>query len=276
MKKLFVLFIAVVMVLASCGAPADTVDAVVTDEPATEAPATEAPETEAPETEAPATEAPVTEAPVTEAPETEAPETEAPETEAPKTEDEGKAMLYSFDFATGAANPNGFEAAPSYMELGNGGFKVNKENGLLLIKDKQLKLVGNKTMVETDITFDVLPHKADGVTNFPLSILSWIRTTSSTILYDWIFKMDDQGAIYIKDLTTPSEKKIEAGKRYTFGVLFDDNAHTAKVYIDGELIGEKAYSTQTLTDSSVRVFDSGAGKAHFTATIHASRAYVVE
>ena len=48
MKKLFVLFIAVVMVLASCGAPADTVDAVVTDEPATESPATEAPATEAP------------------------------------------------------------------------------------------------------------------------------------------------------------------------------------------------------------------------------------
>ena len=261
MKKLFVLFIAVVMLLASCGAPAETTAPEVTDAPeVTEAPETEAPETEAPETEAP---------------ETEAPETEAPETEAPKTED-GKTLLYSFDFENGLQDVEGFRVYADTFAAAEGGYKNTAGNGNVLIHDDGLKLVGAKTMVEADITFNVLPHKDDGVTNFPLSIISWIRKTDSTIIYDWTFKMDDQGNIFINNVETPAEKKVETGKRHTFGVLYDDEAHTAKVYLDGEFIGEKSYGAQTLIDSDIRIFDSGDNKARFTATLHSARAYVAE
>ena len=57
MKKIFVLLIAVLMLLGSCGAPADTtVGDVVTDAPDTGVIETDAPETNAPETDAPETE----------------------------------------------------------------------------------------------------------------------------------------------------------------------------------------------------------------------------
>ena len=130
-------------------------------------------------------------------------------------------------------------------------------------------------MVEGDITFDVLPHKADGVTNFPLSIISWIRKdTAGNTTYDWIFKMDDSGAFYIKNTTTPSAIKVETGKRYTFGVLFDESNGQAMVYLDGELVGAKGFSSKELTESAIRFFDGGLEKAHFSATLHAARAYL--
>ena len=195
-------------------------------------------------------------------------------------EDEGgeedvKKMIFDYDFAAASADPEGFSLALETMELIAGaGYKNSANNGILRVVDKNVQLKGKSIMVEADITFDTLPHKADGVTNFPLSIISWIRKTASETRYDWAFKLDDEGYLYIKDTSTRTETKIEAGRRYTFGVLYDENESTLQVYVDGVLVGVNKFAPKELIGSSLRFFDGGAGKAHFDATIHSARAYL--
>ena len=257
MKKLFAALLATLMLLAcvACGAPA----ADVTEAPATDAPATEAPETEAP---------------VTEAPATEAPETEAPAPETPKTED-GKTYVYNFDFGAGVTECDGFTLAPGYMELAGGVFKPTAENGNLLVKDKNIVLGKQSVMFETDVSFNKLPYKAEGVTNYPLSIISWVGNNGNAF-YDWAFKLDDQGNIYLNSVDKADASfNFEIGKVYTIGVLYDTDNKTVEVFIDGTSVGTKGYSVKSnMTDSALRIFDGGAGKAHYDASIHAVRAYL--
>ena len=171
---------------------------------------------------------------ITDAPQTDATQTVPDTQEIPddptfdpdEKEDEGtKKMIFEFDFAAGKNTADSFTVITDNFTFSEGvGYKTTAQNGILRIKDNNIGLKGKSIMVEGDITFDVLPHKADGVTNFPLSIISWIRKDlSDNTTYDWIFKMDENGTLYIKNGTTPSTAKIEAGKRYTFGVLFDEN-----------------------------------------------------
>ena len=275
MKKLFALILATLMLLAcvACGAPADTT-ADVTEAPATDAPETEAPETEAPETEAPETEAPVTEAPVTEAPETEAPATEAPETEAPKTED-GKTYVYNFDFGAGVTECDGFKLVPEKMEFVDGVYKPSADNGNLRVVDNNIVLGKQSVMFEADISFNKLPYKAEGVTNYPLSIISWTGNNGNAF-YDWAFKLDDQGNIYIVAVDKADANfKFEIGKVYTIGVLYDTENNMLEVFIDGVSVGGRGYTVKSnMTQSSLRIFDGGAEKAHYDASIHAVRAYL--
>ena len=206
MKKFFSALLAALMLLscASCGAPDSSTEPVDTEPTVTDVPETAAPETNVPETNAP---------------ETNAPETAAPETQEipndptfdPDEKDDGgdTKMIFEYDFAAGENKVDGFSVIAENFNLAAGeGYKTTADNGLLRIKDNDISLKGKSIMVEGDITFDVLPHKADGVTNFPLSIISWIRTDlSGNTTYDWIFKMDDNGTFYIKDGTTPTTTK---------------------------------------------------------------------
>ena len=270
MKKILSAFLAGLMLLAcaACGAPTDTTadvtEAPITDAPATDTPATDAPETNAPETELPKETQEIPDDPTFDADE--------------KPDDgEMKKMVYEYDFTKGLVQLDGFTVEPTRHEITLGeGYKTQEGNGAVIIKDNEIKLKGKSIMVEADITFNTLPHKADGVTNFPLSIISWIRKTSSQTFYDWAFKLDDQGVIYVKDTTTPTSTKIEAGKRYTFGVLFNEIDGQIQIYLDGELVGARGFASRELIGSSIRIFDAGNEKARFDATLHSTRAYLCD
>ena len=193
-----------------------------------------------------------------------------------ESEEMPKKMIFEYDFASGTENAKDFTIALDSMALTEGvGYKNTAQNGIFRVDDTKIQLKGKSVMVEADITFDVLPHKADGVTNFPLSVITWIRKdTAGNTTYDWAIKMDENGTLYIKNTTTPTQRKIEAGKRHTFGVLYDENEARLFVYLDGELVATNGFSSKELTQSSIRCFDGGAGKAHFSATLHSARAYL--
>jgi len=245
----------------------------------TEANKTDLPETSPSETEPTVTEPVVTEPTVTEPTVTDEP-LEVPfdptfDPDKEEVEDVLKKTIFEYDFTAGTADIEGFALALDSMELVPGkGYKNTSQNGILRVNDTNVQLKGKSIMVEADITFDTLPHKAEGVTNFPLSIISWIRTTPNETRYDWAFKLDDEGYIYIKDSGTRTNTKIEAGKRYTFGVIYDENESQLMVYLDGELVGTNKFAPKELIGSSIRFFDGGTGKAHFDATLHSARAYL--
>lgn len=258
----FALSILFLLQLAACGDPTETTgqdeitDPVETDTPITDAPTTNAPETTPPESDFEVPSDP----------------TFNPDEE---IEDPSKKMIFEYDFTAENAAIDGFTVGATQMTYVAGeGFKSAANNCMMLIKDQNIALKGKSIMVEADIIFDVLPHKAEGVTNFPLSIITWIRESSGNISYDWAIKIDENGVIYVKDTTIPTETKIEADKKYTFGVLYSENDSILQVYLDGVLVGTRSFSPKELTGSSIRIFDSGNGKAHFSATVCGARAYL--
>lgn len=265
MKRFFAILLAVLTcasLFAACGEPAVSEDPAIGE--------TEPTVTDALETDAPVTEAPVTEAPKPdETQEVPADPTFDPD-EDEKDEDN---TVYEYDFENGAKDIEGFTILTDHAELGEGGYRITGNNGSIRVRDNTLQLHESNVMVEADITFDVLPHKAEGVTNFPLSIISWIGRNASQAFYDWSFKLDDEGYIYINDGNTRTDAKIEAGKRYTLGVLYDKDNQKLTVYVDGAVVGSKSYSVREWIESDIRIYDGGTGKAHFSSTLHAVRAY---
>ena len=146
-------------------------------------------------------------------------------------------------------------------------------NGYMTVKDEKLLLPGKTFMMEMDITFNELPKKEAGVTNFPLSLLTWVRKIPTSTLYDWIIKVDEQGYLYVKSTTKHTGVKIEAGKRYTIGVMFDEANSRVNAYLDGKLIGMGSFTARDLIESSLKFLDWGKEKGHFSARVHAVRAH---
>lgn len=217
--------------------------------------------------------------------------TDAPETTAPQKEDTAPSdptfdpdeeivdisqkMIYEYDFTKEYDDIDGFSILLDNFEQVHGeGFKNTGNNGILRVDDTNISLKGKSIMVEADIIFDVLPHKAEGVTNFPLSVISWIRKTESNTFYEWAFKIDDNGVIYVKDTATPTNVKIEPNKRYTFGVLYNEVDSQLQVFLDGKFVDSRSFVQRDLIGSTIRLFDGGNEKAHFSATVCSTRAYL--
>ena len=261
MKKFISVLLAVLTfaaLLPACGTPSDTTAPDVTDAPTTDAPTTDAPVTDE-----------------------SADVPDAPTFDPDKEEEEPKAIVFEYDFenldASGIKSIDNFpiNAAGWQVVTGENGYiKNTSPNGQLTIKDTALALAGKSFVFEVDLTFTTLPHKADGVTNFPLSVLSWIRKSEKQTFYDWVYKLDDQGYFYVKDTNTRTDIKIEANQRYTLGVYIDDANSTAKIMIDGKIVGTRSFATRDAIESTLRIFDSGSEKAHFNANVHAARVYL--
>ena len=267
MKKIIAIALAALFVFASCGQPAETTGAPETNVPNTDAPSTDASETNAPSTDAPTTDVPATEDTF----EVPSDPTFDPDVE---EKEEEKVMLYDFDFTNEIQTQDGFTPVYEGFDLVAGsGLKNSNQNGIVRINDEKLSLASKSFMVEIDVTFNTLPHKADGVTNFPSSVISWIRTSGGNITYDWIVKLDDQGNFYVANSNTPTGVKIAAGEKHTLGVWFNTKESTCQFFLDGVAVTTRNLTVNQLTGSCIRIFDGGAGKAHFDATLHAARAY---
>ena len=267
MKKILSILMVIIMLaatLASCGEPAETTDAPETEPSVTDAP------------DAPATDAPVTEAPVTDAPESEFVVPDDPVFD--ENEEEKKNYVFNYDFSGGVKQIENYNIKTEGWDyVADGGYiKNSTDNAQLAVTDSQLFLSGKSFVLEVDLSFDELPHIADGVTNFPLSIISWIRKTNSSTFYDWVFKLDNDGFFYVKDTSTKTEVKIDANKKYTIGLFFDDKNSQSKIMVDGEVVGVRSLASRDEISSVLRVFDSGKEKAHFKAKVYGVRAYLAD
>ena len=263
MKKFISVLLAVLTfatLLPACGQPTDTTAPDVTDTPETNAPVTDAP-----------------------APDGGSDIPDDPTFNPDEEQEEPKTIVFEYNFegldASGIKNIENFPITADGWEVvpgENGYIKNTAANDQLAIKDEKLALSGKSFVFEADVTFTVLPHKAEGVTNFPLSVLSWIRKSTKTTFYDWLYKLDDGGYFYIKDTDTRTDIKIEANKKYTLGVFIDDANSGAKIMIDGNVVATRSFSTRDAITSTLRIFDSGDGKAHFNANVHAARVYLAD
>lgn len=186
-------------------------------------------------------------------------------------------VIFEYDFSDTVEEKEDFTLSYNMLSsFGNYLASSDYTNGALLINDNAVKLDGKNFMVEADITFYSFPYKTEAVTIFPLSVITWIRESEGNTTYDWAFKLDEQGYIYVEDQTIPTSVKIEPGKRYTFGVCYYEDEATIEVIVDGETVSMKGYTPMELNASSIRILDSGSSKAHFSAHLHATRAYYVE
>lgn len=186
-------------------------------------------------------------------------------------------VIFEYDFSDTVEEKEDFTLSYNMLSsFGNYLAPSDYTNGALLINDNEVKLDGKNFMVEADITFYSFPYKTEEVTNFPLSVISWIRESEGNTTYDWAFRLDERGYVYVENQPTPTSVKIEAGKRYTFGVCYYEDEATLEVLIDGETVSMKGYAPKELDSSAIRILDYGNDKARYSAHLHATRAYYVD
>ena len=265
MKKLFVIFLATLMGLASCGVPADTTVPVVTDIPDTKTPDPQVPETDVPETDAPETEDPF----------------DTP-TEIEQKDEREYLFRYTFD------NVNSmYDEVPSNFSLGfmdtlpfelisgeDGHIRNVKDDGYIRISDKEFSLVDKSFIFEAELTFTSFPVEREsnkGKGSYPLSVLSWVRISPTSANYDFAFKLDGDGYIYTNSTTQHTGVKLEVGKKYVIGAYYTPEGQV-KILVNGKQIGTKTFTPHVgLTDSWLRLMD--ASRAHFGVQIHSACAY---
>lgn len=271
MKKLLALVLALITLVScvACGGPTET---TVGDD------ITEAPETNAPETNAPETDAPETAAPETNAPET-TDEFDTPAVVEP-TDTREYIFNYTFDNVNSLndESPEGFTFSPSVpyeLVKGEDGYiKNSTDDGHIAISDKNIMLEGKSFIFEAEMTFTAMPVEREsnkGKGSYPLSILTWVRTDAAGPSYDFAFKVDGEGYVYVSSTTEHTGVKLEVGQKYVIGAYYTAEGQV-KVLVNGQLVGTKSLpSKNALTNSWLRLMDSN--RAHFGVKIHSACAY---
>jgi cephalosporin-C deacetylase-like acetyl esterase len=272
MKKILAAILAVLMLvsLVACDAPAETTGS----DNVTEAPATDAPETDATETDAPETDATETDAPET------TDQFDTP-TEIEQKDEREYLFKYTFDNVNSMYDevPSGFSLGfdnnmPYELVPGEDGYIRNvKDDGYIRISDKEFALVGKSFIFEAELTFTSFPVEREsnkGKGSYPLSVLSWVRISPTSLNYDFAFKLDGDGYIY----TVTNQNtgvKLELGQKYVISAYYTADGQV-KILINGRQVGTKTFvPREGLTDSWLRLMDGS--RAHFGVQIHSACAY---